>query len=675
VTPGAVIVLGSGTYASRWTSTGVKRAEGDFTIDSATWTEWADVIVDQVEAFPDARVWWWCQAHQLGDGSDQNHLSYPTAREIRKMVWEAIGAGAKGLIWFIYQDTEDWDGLAHPNSRSRLQALAEMNARIDRGIRQRLLRCAPASALFSASGGGSAAWAHETYANAGVRTLHDAGTGTYYCVAVNRSTSTASVTLSGVGVSGSLVDLETGASTDLGSAVSLPALDGAIYRFVPSDAYGVPHHMPNASLTTEQWWATHWANPDSVNYVAYGDIETHPNAIDVDASDDLQAIVDGAPDDTTFRLGPGNHGKVYAVGRSGLHFVAADPMDRPTMNAAYIHASVLNADYESFVDAVVNDDDADAIALYLDPPRDFLFRDIDFVPVTGELAGLDAFAECFNFACIADVCIEGCTFGGYRWVDNTGGAVGPIKSGAHGGYVTGTAGVHNVVVRNCEATPVTYAGQSFRAWAVFAYFDGAAGCVIADNTINGSTGFNGGFALFLTNDDFAPSTATAYDGVAGYDEISGEIPHARYNAVFRNTGGPSAFRVDYGGRNLLMAENAANVGANVAKVVSLDARDPSHSVGLTGYLQYDSVIRDNAYTGGNVTGRFVEHLFENNSLGQSEYGRGSRVGRTTITGNSVGGTCAKWYETVDTSTAQDAVATTPITATNNTDSGGSRDGV
>lgn len=667
VDPPDVIVLGSGTYASRWTSVGVKRADGDFTIDSVTWPEWADVIRDHVEAFPDARVWWWCQAHKLGDGSGGSDLSYPTATEIRKMTWEAIGSGAKGLIWFIYQDLADnWDGLAHPNSRARLQAIAEMNARIDQGMRTRLLRCAPYADQFAASGGESADWAHEDYANAFVGTLHDAVSGIFYCVVCNRNTSTENVTITSATFEGDLINLETGVTIEVGGSVSLPALDGAIFRFIPGENYGVPHHMPDAGDTTEEWWDAHWANPDGSVHVAYEAIDTHPNVIDVDPADDLQAVIDAAPDNTTFRLAAGDHGKVRLNQRSGIHIIAADPLDRPTMNALYIRGRPAGIDsYTEFVDAVVNDLDPDAIAAYIDPPRDFLVQNIDFEPVEGELAGLDDTAECINLTAVANVCIEGCTFGAYRWVDNTGGAVGPIKSGAHGGYVSGTGGIHNVVIRNCEATPVTYEGQAFRAWSVFVYFDGAAGCAIVDNEIIGTTGFNVDFCLFLTNDDFAPIGSDDYDGVVGFDEINGEIPHARYNAVYRNLCGPSAFRVDYGGRNLMHAENSGSFGGTIARVVVIDAREPSHSPGLVGYAQLNSVVRDNSYTGGGVNAKFVDHNFDS-----GEFAGGSTVGLSTITGNTITGSCAAWYGTTGTGTAE-----TPNTATNNTDSGGARDGV
>ena len=232
-------LFGGGGYPCRWTSTGVKRAEGDFTHaddGGGDWQEWTRGMIMALPAT--ANVWWWLQAHQLGDGSVPTlHLSYPTAREIRKQVWESVGSGARGLLWFVYEDEPagPWEGLAHPNSAARIGAVAEMARRLSPGIRRRLMTARPTATNteFTASGGGSSGWQYKNYANAYISTLYDSAADLYYVVVCNRSTSAAAVTINAATLTGMLVNLEDGTQLVPGNAVTLAPLDGTIYRLAP----------------------------------------------------------------------------------------------------------------------------------------------------------------------------------------------------------------------------------------------------------------------------------------------------------------------------------------------------------------------------------------------------------------------------------------------------------
>lgn len=230
-----VTVAFGGSYASRWLSTGVKRLEGDFTIPDAG-LDWQRILRLYILDRLDERVWIWMGAHQLGDGSGGfPNLSYPTKREIRKMVWEGVGSGAKGFLWFIYQDLAGtWDGLAHPNSRERLEGVAEMNRRLTPNIRARLLRCRPTSSNneFTVSGGGSANWVGVDYSEAYVSTLHDSNRNEYLVVVCNRATTTQTITITASSMVGTLINLED--KTEISAAggqVTLGPLDGTIFRF------------------------------------------------------------------------------------------------------------------------------------------------------------------------------------------------------------------------------------------------------------------------------------------------------------------------------------------------------------------------------------------------------------------------------------------------------------
>lgn len=701
-----VLLFGGGLYPCRWVSTGVKRVEGDFTRFGGT--DWADAARAYVTAYPDANIWYWAQGHQLGDGSVNTlHLAYPTPAEIRKQVWELVGSGVKGIFWFIYNDMPELPsvGLGHPDSRARMDAIAEMGHRLSPGIMQRLLTATPVADWFTASGGGSGGtWLHQNYANAFISTLQDRTTGAYLCVVCNRSTSTASITIDAPALSGNLVNLETGVTVPLGSSVTLPKLDGTIFRFVPGStvsAFGVPHYVPDGSWTTEEAWAEHWTNPASPNYVATGDIGTWPNQVAVSGGGAaLQTAVDAAPDETTFVIAPGTYDGIYITAREHLHFIAADPLNKPVVHGVLGRGHIQLTDplgvapksnypgpnvggYTVWVGKVVTEKDPSCIATYLDPPRDILFRDIRFEPVPGAItehnyhdpatwrvphvAGMVSAdwpgrnTPC-GFSGYADVCFERCEFRNWVYTNWEGlDTTGPMPFN-HSGIFHNTGGIHNFVVRECDLECGLYQdGQG--AWHTVFYMDGGMGCAFVYNNVTGP--WKGFDVLLLCNDDLAALDDMDQDGTAGWDKVN-EISAARYNFVVGNNAFVTAMR----GFNNLIAENTmtynGTMSLNTQHVVLIEAQcwkgGTIPSLPRLEYHFLDNVVRDNVFTGLSIagSGTIVRHTAPSTACG-------NRVGQTTISGNSTTGTVANWY-------LNGSVDNDPSTALNNTDANGTRDG-
>jgi hypothetical protein len=189
------------------------------------------------------RVWWHAQAHQTKETGSTSPWPigtkrYPTPGEMRLLFWQLIGEGITGIYWFTWTSATggsvEWDGLSHPNSADRLSTATSLAVRLTSGIRQRLLRAGRTTDRFTASGGGSAGYI-VNYPNAYISTLWDQASNAYYVVLANHSANTATITINGTTgfTTGTLVNLETGVSTTVGSAVSLPGFDGSIWKYVP----------------------------------------------------------------------------------------------------------------------------------------------------------------------------------------------------------------------------------------------------------------------------------------------------------------------------------------------------------------------------------------------------------------------------------------------------------
>lgn len=218
--------------------------EGDFSRPGANlgipfdWAEW--IRATRALAPPNTTMWLFLQGHKTTlseTPANASELRYPTKREMRMQVWKALGEGVKGFFWFAYNDQSGrWDGLAHPNSRDRMDGVAEMGHRLSPGIRARLMTTDryEEKQVFTATGGGSDPGWLFPFANAYCSTLYDPGNDLYYCVIANNSYSTEDITISSSLLSGTLVNMETGVETELGTPVSREGLDGGVWRFVPA---------------------------------------------------------------------------------------------------------------------------------------------------------------------------------------------------------------------------------------------------------------------------------------------------------------------------------------------------------------------------------------------------------------------------------------------------------
>lgn len=107
----------------------------------------------------------------------------PSDAEIRSMTYEAIGHGAKGFHYFMYQATNAWNGMIEPDGThtARYDIVAQMFAELStlRPVIQNMTRVANI-ATTSGGGGGDGA-----YASADVTTHVDDETGDLYLVVVN----------------------------------------------------------------------------------------------------------------------------------------------------------------------------------------------------------------------------------------------------------------------------------------------------------------------------------------------------------------------------------------------------------------------------------------------------------------------------------------------------------
>lgn len=114
----------------------------------------------------------------------------PSDAEIRSMTYEAIGHGAKGFHYFMYQATNAWNGMIDPdgNHTARYDIIQQMFTELAdlQSVIQSMTRV---TNVATATGGGGGAGA---YASADVTTHVDNATGDTYLVVVNHDVEAAS---------------------------------------------------------------------------------------------------------------------------------------------------------------------------------------------------------------------------------------------------------------------------------------------------------------------------------------------------------------------------------------------------------------------------------------------------------------------------------------------------
>lgn len=656
--------------------------------------------------------WIYLQVHQT---VDETGLRYPTAREIRKMVWMTVGEGVKGIVWFLGSDQEnaDFDNPALPSvgllSKGRedvLASVSEMSDRLTPEIRARLLaseRVAFGTASnFTASGGGGGGG----NANAYCSTLYDATSDARYCVVCNHALTTSNVTINSTTHTGWLVSLENGNRYKIGrDAISLPALDGTI--LLHDLDIGVPHWVPDNSLTAEQDWARHWANPASSEYRAT--ILKHANEVFVPVGQ-LQDAIDASRSGTTFLLegnGAGNHGHVTCVGKERLHFTSFDTTSQATW--AEFHGIDLWGD-ELFAQYNGNTTDPrfglawllqslrDPEILYLhkNPKRDFLFTNLVYRRF-GTL--LSEYRHYFiqgvwqpdhrltNIALMArnvtDVCVENC----HIIIDyKNDGWLGGVSPGAtdnnvwatytyieqdathfpptHYALFSGNSGINNICIRNN-----TWEDQN-TDFSARVFYDGARGCCFYGNTADNDLGFHSHDIILFTNDDL--STDIDADGIISADQ---DERNSWHNFIVNNDLGFGSAPITIQGRGNLVKDNNYSRVINLPAFVEIGARASRFYPNYGGhrYLHFDNVVDGNTFTGGNITQAFVQYRPQDGfDQDRPQYGQIGLVGRTTIKNNTVvTGTVAEWA--ADHPQASPYVSEGGDTITNNADVNGPQD--
>jgi hypothetical protein len=164
-------------------------------------------------------LWVILQGHQVGDGSSGYNLRQPSPAEARIENWVAIGEGAKGIFWFLY-DSIPSSGLVGFRDNPALYAeIANLAGRVA-ALRPLLVTLNKAADQFTVFGS----------CNPYVSTLSD-GT-KKFAVVVNRSGSTSSISVRS-SLSGKLRDVETNQMYSLNKPIQFAAGDGRIFELVP----------------------------------------------------------------------------------------------------------------------------------------------------------------------------------------------------------------------------------------------------------------------------------------------------------------------------------------------------------------------------------------------------------------------------------------------------------
>lgn len=669
--------------------------EGDFhrgTFENepgmANKADWVDVIRRRTSRLPaHTRFHMILQTHQTGDGG----LRHPTARELRKQFWIAVGEGATGLWWFLGDGYDDADaasnnneGLLHIDQLPLLQVAAELSNRLTPAIRARLLDCKRVTDKFAASGGGSTGYS-TNYANAYVSTLQDQNTGTSYCVVCNHGTSAASVTISSATLTGKLVNLETGVATYLPATVSLPALDGTIFRHDP--LYGVEKIvLPSVDLDPEAFWDVSPWNPDGTNYIPPGQSALFPRQVSVPLGASLQTLVDQNPDETCFLLPPlyvppAGEPKLRLIGRRGLQFISADPgapiANQPILRFVEAYGSTRTINYSRQVGGVASflaqcgapsAYGDQALYEWMHPKDNFLFRNIQFRSdgtalwyhkYLWETTGTylpDHFAEWHPIWLrnVRDVLIEQSEFfdyvAGHDVTQDSEGqptATGGVTQFHAGMAVAGNGGNENVVVRNCATH-----GEKVRGWPVGFFLDGARGFVCASNNFTDGKWIQSSIAS-LTNDDWTDDWDKN-----GIVDAYAETRNARYCTIYDSDfiwGGTSVMNMT--GQQYLVKENRLNLGAlsngitSVSRLCILYARasrkwDKGHR-----YFNEGSIFDGNIIKGGSVAALVELQPDDGYAFGGIDLvplNLHGTVGRVTYKNNRVGGnlTSGSWVRNI-----------------------------
>ena len=349
------------------------------------------------------------------------------------------------------------------------------------------------------------------------------------------------------------------------------------------------------TMTAQEWWILHWANPASPNYLPSGVIPLHPHRVIVAPTDNLQTVVDNSEDNTTFVLPPGPtpafDGVLTLVGRNGMHFVSSDSANRsvlrwhtitshpavgpdpatpwqlfvpPGVTDKYIYnnlvAKVINATRDGTISVPAQD--PTVIYRFLNQPRDYIFRDIDFIgdPAHPSYSVSHQHAEYqpVELLSVRDILYEGCTWSAFNLADKDGNWPGDTTAtgmmGPHPALHTAHGGVDGLVIRNCTINAARSGASGDNRWYAPIYFDGCFNSAVVNCTLSGYRNY---VFLTLTNNDFRMDWN--HDGI--YELTGAGIYEQRYtqyvalsgNTATTNTG--ECFWSNRGARHVIVENN------------------------------------------------------------------------------------------------------------------------
>lgn len=201
-----------------------KNAVGDFTMRAFGYR---DDYISYIRSIvrtkpPEVALWLILQAHafEVKDDGSAN-LRQPTLAEARAQLWMALGEGAKGIFWFVYEgyDTDLVKLVGLKENPVLFAEVTQQMKRVEklRGVLGELER---SNDQFGVAG-----------RNAYISTLQ-AKDGSVYVMLVNRDCEKAQELRVNSRLQGRLKDVETGREFALGEGVELGAGEGKLFKLI-----------------------------------------------------------------------------------------------------------------------------------------------------------------------------------------------------------------------------------------------------------------------------------------------------------------------------------------------------------------------------------------------------------------------------------------------------------
>lgn len=458
---------------------------------------------------------------------------------------------------------------------------------------------------------------------------------------------------------------------------------------IGTQGVGVPHwEITDASvagLDAYDWWDLQWSNPESTFHIPVGDIQLHSNVVTVTTNDNLQNVVDNSPDYTTFRL-PGSDGltvpayddPLLIIGRNGMHFVSDDPNNRamlrhhtivgreeiaplratpwegflaPGVHDGYIYnylvGDIINTARDGYVTSASQD--PEGITTFLNQPRDYIFRDIDFRGgdyISWSVAHEKAIYTPVDMLSVRDVLYENCTWHDFKLGDREGDWPGDTSANgrpvAHATIFNIHGGVDGVFLRDCSISCGFEGGVGAVRWYSGMYHDGCYNSAIVNCDFSDQFAYG---LLVLVNNDFRMDWN--HDGIyQGAGAGIKEQRYAQYVAFVGNTvSNAQYFLTTRGMRHAIIKGNTWNAAGVKEQFLRIESDAISSDIWVE-----ENTVNTTSAVGSNGDG-FVHvasgtsnasaiHVLNNSIVGGGTAPNGwltEETAGTTMTGSTVSG--------------------------------------